>query len=76
MSLADFVTECKKEATMTVLNGESARPLYRLLTDLFGDAITIQECTIDAETLGDAVLVEKRDADGGVRSFAIRDGTR
>jgi len=65
MSLADFVTERKKEATMTVLNRESGRPLYRLLTDLFEDAITIQESTTEAETLADAVLVEKRDADGG-----------
>lgn len=77
MSLAEFVRKSGQEATVTVLDRESVRPLYRLLTGLFDDdAVTVREAATDADGLEDAVLVEKDGSDVGfaVSTFeAIRD---
>lgn len=69
MSLAEFASvDREREATITVLDRESTRPVYRLLTRLFGDdAVTVQEATTgDSAVPSDTVLLEKTGDDVGM----------
>jgi len=61
MALSEFVEECRgQEATLTVLNRESERPVYRLLSRFFGDAVTLQEVeTVDGTAPTNAVVLER-----------------
>jgi hypothetical protein len=76
MGLAAFVADyADGEATLTVVDRESERPVYRLLSRFFGDAVTLREVeTVDAAGPTDAVVLE-RDGEtlAGTSLAAIRD---
>lgn len=79
MELADFAQPTDDhEATLTVLDPDIKRPMYRLLTSLFNEeVVTVQAATTKSlDTVADSVLLEKEgtDADLAVSSLdAVRD---
>lgn len=69
MSLAEFATDyAHQEATISIVNRNSERPVYRLLASLFDtDAVRVVEEETDGRSVPpDTVLLHKTDPDGGI----------
>lgn len=66
MTLAEFISDDASETpSLTVVNRESPRPLYRLLTDLFDErSVTVRETTSDRSDRSDAIVLKRSSTSG------------